>query len=428
MVVPSFSISGYKDDGNTMSQQFNTAMETTRAKQASERLEYRFRLGEGEQSRLVKQVADMHIRDKLMYPQAMVFVCPPGKSDVVIVHYASMVQLREKFGRMPTEEEIKEDALEREGYRIHPHALGQVCSVANFPRQFARRLRQGPLWEKELLEHNLNELMHRGKFLDRRKQKAKYLQRIVGTGSSAELRGFLTRSFNRHLASLPLLRGFMVGCNEVGARPIEATTSAVRFSLKCFLPHIFEPVDGEFVTFGVTWSNSDFGSGRMKVAMSALRVNSGTMSVLEDSMSRVHIGSIIEESDLQLDDETMAKEVDAQVAMIMDVVKKQLSPDPVNSLCEAIRIAHETQVPWHRIKSELGKILQKKELEGIEEMLKKGSDDIEDLPPAGINADGDPIATRWWASNVVGWMADREQNPDRKSDLQILAGTVLKAS
>jgi hypothetical protein len=411
-----------------MSQQFNTAIETARSKEARERLDYRFRLGEGEQSRLVKQVANMHIRDKLMYPQAMVFACEQGERDGVRVHYASLAQLREKLGRMPTELEVAEDAIEREGYLIHPHALGQVSAVAGIPRLYVRRLRKGTPWERVLLEHNLNELMHKGNFLDRRKQKAKYLQRIVGEGKSAELRGFLTRSFNRHLASLPLLRGFMVGCNDVGARPIEATTSAVRFSLKCFLPHVFEPVDGEFVTFGATWSNSDFGSGRMKVAMSALRVNSGTMSVLEDSLSRVHIGSIIEENDLQLSDEAMAKEVDAQVTMIMEVVKKQLSPEPVNRLCEAIRIAHETEVPWHRIKGELGKILQKKELENIEEMLKKGSDDIEDLPPVGVGTNGDPIATRWWASNVVGWIADREQNPDRKSDLQTLAGTVLKAS
>lgn len=408
--------------------QFNTALETQRSTQARQRLEHRFLLGEGEQARLVQQVADLHIRDKLMYPQAMVFHCPLGKNDAVQVHYASLSQLQEKLGRMPNEVEIACDALEREGYRVHPHALGQVCGVAGFPRLYASRLRKGKAWEKALLEHNLNELLHKGEYLDRRKQKSKFLQRIVGSGPSSELRGFLSRNFNRHLASLPLLRGFMFSCKDVGARPIEATTSAVRFSLKCFLPHIFEPVDGEFVTFGATWSNSDFGSGRMRVSLSAMRISSGTMSVFEDSLSRIHIGSIIEESDLELSEEAMTKEVDAQVTMIRDIIRQQLSPDPVNRLCDVVRIAHETQVPWHKIKSELGKILQKKELEAVEELLKKGADDIEDLPPAGISANGDPIATRWWASNVVSWMADKEQNPDRKSDLQTLAGTVLKAS
>lgn len=408
--------------------QLNTAVKTVRSTMAHDRLKHRFRLGEAEQARLVKQVADMHIRDKLMYPQAMVITCPPSRNDIVCVHYASLAQLRERLGRMPNDEEVADDALARDGYQIHPHALGQMCSVTGFPRLYARRLRQGERWEKALLELNLNELLHKGKYLDRRKQHTKFLQRIVGSGEVAELRGFLSRNFNRHLASLPLLRGFMLSCKDAGAQPIEATTSAVRFSLKCFLPHIFEPVDGEFVAFGVTWSNSDFGSGRMKVALSSMRISSGTMSVLEDSLSRVHIGSIIEESDLELSEEAMAKEVDAQVTMIRDVVRQQLSPDPVNRLCDAIRIAHETQVPWHRIKAELGKILQKKELENVEELLKRGSDDIEDLPPPGITANGDPIPTRWWASNVVGWMADKEQNPDRKTDLQHLAGSVLKAS
>lgn len=404
--------------------QFNTAMETNRVTQARDRLSYRFRLGEGEQGRLVQQVADMHIRDLLKYPKEMYFFCEKGSSGGVNVRFASIPRLVESLGRVPTDEELKEYALEQPALKIHAHALGQMAARFKFPQNYATRLRQGSPWEKELLEGNLDTLAHNMDFRDRRRQKAKFLHRIVGD----EIRGFVTRNFNRHLASLPLLRAFMEGCRAVGARPIQATTSSIRFSLKCFLPHIFEPIDGEFVSFGVTWSNSDFGSGRMKVAMSAMRVNSGTVGVLEDSVSRVHVGSIIEESDLQLSDEAMNKECEAQQIIIKDVVRKQLSPEPVNRMCDAIRIAHETEVPWHRIKAELGKILHKAELNSVEEMLKAGIDDTEDLPPVGAAANGDPIATRWWASTVVGQMADKEQNTDRKNKLHALAGSVLKAS
>lgn len=380
---------------------YNTATQSERAQRARQRLENKLRLGEESQNRLLEQVAATHIIDKLVPPKKIHILCQgPGTPHVAI-------------GDSP---------LDRM-FDIHPHALGQMCSVIGFPRNYARRLRQGADWEKALFDHNMNTLFHEGTYLDRRKNTTKFLMRFV----NEELRGFLSRNFNRHLASLPLLRGFISACGQVGAQPVSATTSAVSFSLKSFLPYVFEPVEGEFVAFGAAWSNSDFGSGRMKVALTVMRITSGTMSVLEDALSRVHIGSIIQESDLEISDHTAAKEVEAQVSAIHDTVSQQLAPEPVNRLCTAIAAAHDEQVPWHRIKAELGRLLQKKELEDVKKMLESGEDDIVDLPPPGQTDSGVPIATRWWASNVVGWMAEREQNPDRKNDLQQLAGDLLKA-
>lgn len=376
---------------------YSTASETIRSEAAKTRLEHRFNIGESRQRELLELVAQTVVRDRLV---------PPSKMQFGFIGS----ELKLTYGQ--------EDQV----FDIHPHALGQICGVLGIPKTYVNRLTKGLGWEHDLLEHNLNTLAREGAYLDRSRNQAKYLNRLVG----GELRGYLSRSFNRHLASLPLLRGFVHACFQVGARPVDASASAVRFSLKCFLPYVFEPVDGEFVAFGMTWSNSDFGAGRMKVALSAMRISSGTTSVLEDSISRVHIGSVIQESDLELSDDTMAKEVETQVSAIQDAVKSQLGYEPVNRLCAIIKAAHEEEVPWHSIKGEIGRLLQKHEVETVQKLLETGASDIMDLPPPGKRADGSPIATRWWASNVVGWLASKEQSADRKDDLQELAGSILK--
>lgn len=371
--------------------------DSAKASLAKERLDTRFRIGRREQDRLVEQVANLHIRDKLVPPTKMsIRTAPDGKPKLF---YEGS----------------------EEGLGIHPHAMGQMCSVSGMPKTYASRLMGGSEWERELFDHNMNTLFHKGKYLDRSRASTRFLHRIVGT----ELRGFLSRNFNRHLASLPLLRGFVMACDKVGALPIEATTSSVRFSLKCYLPHIFEPVDGEFVAVGVTWSNSDFGAGRLKVAMTTMRISGGTAAVLSDVLSRVHIGSVIQDSDLEMSDVTAAKEVEAQVSAIHDTVSQQLSAEPVNRLVEAIAVAHEEQLPWSRLRTELGRLLQKTEMADVKKMLETGFDDILDLPPPGRTKSGEAIATRWWASNVVSWMATNQQNPDRKGELQQLAGDLL---
>lgn len=362
---------------------------------AQERLEARFNIGQREQDKLLEQVANMHIRDRLVPPAKMRF--HTDKKPMLF------------YG------------IDQAGVDIHPHALGQMCSVAGITKTYVNRLLSGEAWEQELFDHNLNTLFQKGTYLDRARNPTKFLHRLVGN----ELRGFLSRNFNRHLASLPLLRGFVQSCAQVGARPVEATTSSVRFSLKCYLPHVFEPVPGEFVAVGGLWSNSDFGSGRLKVALSTMRISGGTTAVLDDVMSRVHIGSVIQDSDLEVSDETAAKEVDTQVSAIRDAVLSQLAPEPVNRLLEVIAAAHEEHVPWARLKGELSRLLQKTEMADVKKMLETGLDDIVDLPPPGRTEGGDPIPTRWWASNVVSWMASKEQNPDRQSDLQQLAGEIL---
>jgi len=310
-------------------------------------------------------------------------------------------------------------------FSIHRHALGQLVSVAGITGTYKNRLmgvvskppiRERTQWSMDLLCTNLNTIYTLGEFLDRRKQPARYLHRAV----EGELRGFLSRSHNRKLNNANLLRPFVEACSRLAANPVSAASSSTRVMLKYMLPYVFEPVDGEFVAFGASYSNSDFGAGRMRISGTCLRITSDTLSVMEDGLSKVHLGPMIEESDIELSDETADKEVAAYQSAVCDTVKAVLAPDSVNRAIRAIQVAHEHEIPWYKLSRSLAAVLQKSEIEDIRKLL--DGEGTVDLPPVPTPGN----ATAWWVSTVVGTLANKEVDEERRADMQVLAGSFLE--
>lgn len=433
---------------------YNVALDTERSRRARERLESRFTIGREAQTRLVKQVEALTIRDRMVWPEAMVFDSLKSRPHVFV---ANMKQLAKDhpspvpaapFAAIP-ESALTEEAMSRPAIRVHPHALGQMVKAVQDERKKRSRARSagepekcGPnvkyirslgaatdLWEKELFRDTMNSHFREGEFLDRRKSPTQFLFRLVGPDDNLELRGFVSRNFNIFLPSYPLLRAFMESCEQMQAQPVEAMTTDVRFRLKCCLPYVFEPVPGTFVTIGKEWTNSDFGAGRLTLQGCLMEANTGRVAVLEKGLSKTHLGSLIEETDLELSEEAMLAAVKAQCLAIRDVVRAQLEPDAVNKILLAVKAAHEEQVPWVRLERELGALLRKKEVQDVHDLLVSGTSDIEDLPqPAFMKDDAGnpvPVATRWWASNVVSWLSTKETDTERRADLQSLAGSLL---
>lgn len=381
---------------------YDVASDSVGKKNAALRLANIVGPGKEAQAAVLSKVMGMNIIDKLVAPGAFSF--HPTPVDRLRLNYAGMSGDR---------------------ITIHPNALGQVASIVGIPMTYVGRLRvpytvemsSDDAWRIELLCHNFNTLLHKESYRDRKRNPAKHLHRFVGK----ELRGFLTRSYNRKLSNRNLLRPFVETCQAFEAVPIGATATDVRVSLKYVLPYIFEPVDGEFVAFGVTYANSDFGKGRQRVSGTCLRISSGTVSVLEDALCRVHLGSVIQESDIELSEETEDLELETHQSAVRDTVKEVLSPKAVQSAVATIQKAHEQEIPWYKLKSALAKILQKSEVEDIHKLL-EAEEDVIDLPPVHTRG----TATAWWASAVVGHFADKQMDGERKLDLQALAGSFLK--
>lgn len=360
--------------------------------QAIERIQARVAVGENQAGHLVKSITDMVIKDKLVPPLEMRF----------------------------TLDEVQTLGLEYSGkdnVRIHRHALGQLAAKVNFPITYLNTLNiKSEPWRPVLLVDNLNRLFHNTKF-SRNDENPRFLHRLVGN----ELRGFLSRRFNRHLASLPLLRAFVESVKENGAMPVETTITDLRWALKCFLPDAYEAFPGQFICVGVTQSHSDFGAGKHTIAQSIWDPMRDTRAVLEGT-SKVHLGSIIEDSDIEMNDETALAEVEAQCKAARHTVNTYLGDEFITKALRAVKLANEAQIPWDQLRSALAKVLYEKELTTIETFL--NSPGIIDLPPIGKNSEGEPLPSKWWTSQVLSKMAV-DQDDDRKIELQQIAGKWL---
>jgi hypothetical protein len=375
---------------------YSNALDPKHNERVYARLQSRVAVGVKEQKALIDRVVAMVIRDKLVAPSAMKF-------DVVDGHL-SLVYPNERC-------------------TIHRHALNQLAAKVELPMGYVSKLNDGPqpdswTWKRELLAHNLRELYSKTSFYDKGGS-PKFLHRIVGT----ELRGFLSRRFNRHLASAPLLRSFLDTCQEVGAEPVEAIATDVRLGMRCFLPYIFEPLPGEYIAVGADWSNSDFGAGRLSVSICLWMAASDRSAVLDKAISRVHIGSVIEDADIEMSDDTYLKEAETQAMAIADTVRSQLSVESVERLLEAVVLAREEEIPWYRLRGQLARFLNKKEMESLKQCL---DDEVIDLPPVGKDDQGRPLANAYWAMAALSKLASKTDDQDRKIELQHAAGSLIQ--
>jgi hypothetical protein len=370
---------------------------------ARKKADNRFIIGKNQKDAILDRVATTVIRDKLVAPAAMTFI-PSHKIPSLHPEVVSDSELLLQYGQ-------------REVLKVHRHALGQLAGKVELPMNFVNRLRSSKDdWRMSLLAHNFNELFHNWTFVG---DNPRFLHRIVND----ELRGFLTRRFNRHLASLPMLRAFIEAYEKAGAQPTESMGNDVRVSLKAFLPQVFEAYEGQYICVGVEWSNSDFGAGKLCIAQTIWDPMRDTRAVMDEPISRIHLGSVIEESDIEMSDETMAKEVEVQAAAIHDAVKQYLSGEHIDRMVRAVKVAHEEEIPLSKLKGLWRGILLKKELESVETFL--SSSDVVDLPAPGRNMHGDPLPTRWWAAAVISHLADKCDDEARRAELQREAGRMV---
>jgi len=385
--------------------------DTAASKAARDRVLAYIRVGANEQTRLIEYCAKNIPRDRYVPPSKMHFDTP-------------------FTDKMNTTEEVKNGPLvidydlgggRHEALRIHRHALGQLCDYGGMPRQYAGKLDEASegAWKRSLLAENLNELFSHQKFINRLKKPAEFLHRIVND----ELRAVLTQSYNRHLLSNVMLQPFLAAIKSVGVEPAKATITDMRVHLQCYMPYAFEPIPGEFVALGTAWSNSDFGQGKLKISHTVLRLNGMGNLVTDDAFSRMHLGSVVEDTDLVLDELVAKKELEAVAAATISAVREVMKPEQVKKVLDAIAAAHDEKVPWVDMKQHLSKFLSKKDMGTVENMMKER---IQELPSAGVGSDGEPLLTKWWAASILAHLSEKTADATESMQLKQAAGTFLK--
>jgi len=308
-------------------------------------------------------------------------------------------------------------------FTVHPHALRQMATCVNIPSSFVNTLVSGADWERRELTDLLTERFNKLDFAQRGGGGDRFMNRVVDN----EVRGFVSRMFARHISSAPILEAFVKACGKYGAMPASVLTTDVSFTLRCFLPHVFEPADGEFIAIGCSCSNSDFGAGMLRLGLSVLRIKNGSVSYVKETYAASHRSRADNSADLsvELSQSTIKKQILAKQGEVEDIVTSTLHPDKVNDFLDTVAKAMEKKISWYKLEKYLtGTSLSKEEREEIQRLLEKG-DESGMLPPVSHDVDGSAIANLWWASSVVSQIAEKQTDDGKKGDLQALAGALL---
>lgn len=282
------------------------------------------------------------------------------------------------------------------------YALGQLASKASVPSAYLRELAgtRDHGWKVDLAATILGR--HYANATSER-----MLLRSVG----GELRGFLSDRYRR-LDSRPLVDALATEAQALGAIPVDGTFTETRFALKVILPTIIEPLPGEFLVLGLEWSNSDYGNGTHGVRAFGLRVACLNGMVRENMLREVHLGGRLNDS-IEYSDRTFRLDTAASVSALRDTVRGALGPKAVQTLTESIRAAADKEYSKRELVGVVGKATDKKTAKQIVDAY--GSEDCINLP-AG--------QTAWRASNAISWVARSVEDPEKRLDLERLAGSV----
>lgn len=290
---------------------------------------------------------------------------------------------------------------------LHKHALDQVCERAGIPGTYVNRLLDKP-YGRELIVENLSRIF-------KEEENKKFLVRSV----NGEVRGVLSNSFKR-MDSGPIIEAFAKACGDIGAVPVEGVGGDLRWAVKAILPMVFQPAAKrgmeEVLAFGVQLSNSDYGKGVLGLNAFCTRLICTNTATLEQVMRQVHLGKRLSE-DIEFSKETYAFDTKTQVSAVRDMVHQVLSPDKVNALVGRIGEALEARIDPKQAWQELPKMgLLKGEIDKVKELFTDG--DVELLPRG---------TTQARLSNAVSWFAKSAATPERRLELEEIAGQLLFA-
>jgi hypothetical protein len=293
-------------------------------------------------------------------------------------------------------------------WSMHKNAQAQMLERLGGSKLsgYAHELIEGKAdWQRELLLTNLRELA--------RHSNAKWLVRSVDVNGTQQARAVLSDKFRR-LDNRPLLDSFIGAATAIGAVPYDGVASDLSASVRAIIPRIYEPVPGEALVFGLSWTNSDFGARQYAIAAFVLRLVCLNGMVGASQLKQVHLGGRLSE-DLQLSQKTYDLDTRTMVSATNDVVRGALNPKSIDLQLDMIRRAASTETDLKSQWAAIGKALSKKETETVRQAF--DGPDVINLPAGN---------TAWRLSNALSWVANTDKlNPERKIELQSLAGSVV---
>lgn len=362
-----------------------------------------------EQARVLRAISEMKIEDRLDLPEALDFGINSAGAPVLV--YGGGTETVEEKG-------------------LHENAQNQLTAILGVPKAYYTRLLSGdhkgfPLNDSKgprqhLLTQCMNTHLKYGAFTSFGKDK-----RLLSRVCNGEVRGILSDRYNLTIPTPAMVSAFMRGVRDKELLPYHAQLSPVRVMLQAVVDEVFEPVPGEYVLYGVSFSTSDFGSGRLCVRGMLLRVYSGSGMVVDQGWTRVHLGKLLDDASVKMSDDTYKHAVATNAGLVYDSVNEILDPKHIDHVMQMVVASAGKALAWGYIERSLRGVLSKAELDELKAFARreKVSETLPPLPSSTVAGE----LTGWWLGAWLGQAAAAETDCGRREDLELAAGTVLAA-
>jgi len=162
---------------------------------------------------------------------------------------------------------------------IHNNAMTQIAQRTGIPVSYLNGLSVKGGWGRQLLARTLTDHF--------RSQNPE--DRILIRSVNDVARGVLSDRFRR-LDARPSIDALAQAIQGFGGMIGDAVATDTRVSIKWIRPEVLEPSPGEFVVYGLDYSNSDYGRGAQTLSAFALRLWCLNGAVMEQAIRSVHLG------------------------------------------------------------------------------------------------------------------------------------------
>jgi len=283
---------------------------------------------------------------------------------------------------------------------VHAHALDQTAERAGLRLGYLHDLlERKEEWAADLAAENLNTLLSHAS--------GRFLVREVNNN----IRGVLSDSYRR-IDSRPTIDALLAEADAAGAVVVDGNYTDTRVSLKVVQAAPIEVFEGEWMVFGLDYSNSDYGDGAHEISAFLLRLWCLNGAVSAKQVRKVHLGRRLTGD--AFSERTLRLDAATQASATRDEVRGLLRPEASARLVDQIRRANEKPIEAEKVAAWLKPRLTKAEATEVTE--KFSSADIVELPPG---------QTSWRLSNAVSWLAKNTTDGRRRMELERVAGEAL---
>lgn len=292
-------------------------------------------------------------------------------------------------------------------FSLHQHAVEQIGTKMGVPPAYLRDLAFGPeMWQRQLAvltmqEHNAH---------SRR-------ERVLIRTVDGQVRGYLSDKYRR-LNTMQIFLAFLMAARDHNSVLVSAHNSDTKDFLEVIQPKVIEldtPFNGKhFLTIGARIRKSDFGDGALDLSTYIINVRCLNGMIGKSMLHEVHLGGRIPDN-IKISEETYRKDTEAVASLTSDIMRQIYHPENVELMLGRVQTAATQRIDLMKEVEALPKLgLTIGEKEAVGKILMNGSSDD--------SVQGDP--TLWKLVNGLTAVA-REAAPERKRELEIIAGTML---